>query len=249
MANEEHAAKLKEGVTAWNQWRIDNPDMEPDLSGANLSKADLYGANLIEANLSGSDLNGANLSEAIIFKADLSGANLSGADLSGANLNLANLINAVFRKATLTGASLWQIQRDGWVIEGVICEQFFDDKLGKHKVPKGRDFERGEFERFFTSLPTFEYIFENGMHPLDPFFMNQVAEEISRQNPEYELEVDSIKVKGDKPSIKFTVIGEYLDKAEEQVQSKYEKTIEGLEGRIDLLNQTVLDFIQKHRES
>ncbi|MCH8208990.1 MAG: pentapeptide repeat-containing protein, partial [Nitrospinae bacterium] len=205
MANEEHVGKIEEGAEAWNLWRIDNPDIDPDLSGANLSKANLYGANLNGVDLSGADLGGANLSEAVIYKANLSGANLSGADLSGANLNLANLINAVFRKATLTGASLWQIQRDGWVIEGVICEQFYDDKLGKHKVPKGRDFERGEFERFFTSLPTFEYIFENGMHPLDPFFMNQVAEEISRQNPEYELEVDSIKVKGDKPSIKFTV--------------------------------------------
>ena len=42
-----------------------------NLSGANLSRADLYGANLSGANLSRADLSGA----------DLYGANLSGADL------------------------------------------------------------------------------------------------------------------------------------------------------------------------
>ncbi|MDD5519138.1 MAG: pentapeptide repeat-containing protein, partial [Candidatus Omnitrophica bacterium] len=45
-----------------------------DLSGANLSRADLYGA----------DLSGANLSRADLYGADLSRANLSRADLYGA---------------------------------------------------------------------------------------------------------------------------------------------------------------------
>ena len=27
MANEEHVAKLKEGVTAWNAWRRENPEV------------------------------------------------------------------------------------------------------------------------------------------------------------------------------------------------------------------------------
>jgi hypothetical protein len=32
MANEEHLARLKHGVDAWNQWRAANPDIVPDLS-------------------------------------------------------------------------------------------------------------------------------------------------------------------------------------------------------------------------
>ena len=40
MANDEHVALLKQGVTAWNKWRDDkwrdeNLDIRPDLSNAN----------------------------------------------------------------------------------------------------------------------------------------------------------------------------------------------------------------------
>ncbi len=44
MANEEHLKILKQGVEAWNEWREKNPQIIPDLSKANLSKADLPGA-------------------------------------------------------------------------------------------------------------------------------------------------------------------------------------------------------------
>ena len=41
MANEEHLARLKQGVEAWNQWRNGNYGIKPDLT-----EADLRGANL-----------------------------------------------------------------------------------------------------------------------------------------------------------------------------------------------------------
>ena len=80
-------------------------------SKLNLSGADLSGANLPVANLSGADLSGADLSGADLPVANLSGANLSGAKLIDANLlfaNLsgANLDNAQLSKANLTGAKL-----------------------------------------------------------------------------------------------------------------------------------------------
>jgi hypothetical protein len=53
MANDEHVALLKQGMNVWNEWRLKNPIM-PDLSGANLSEA-----NLFETILSGADLGGA----------------------------------------------------------------------------------------------------------------------------------------------------------------------------------------------
>src|SRR5215469_2106373 len=67
MANDDPIALLKKGIAAWNKWRKENPDICPDLSGADLRRAHLYGANL-----SGADLSGADLSEA-----GLSGAGLS----------------------------------------------------------------------------------------------------------------------------------------------------------------------------
>jgi hypothetical protein len=43
MANDEHVALLKQGMTAWNAWRDENPDVLPNLSGADLIGADLAG--------------------------------------------------------------------------------------------------------------------------------------------------------------------------------------------------------------
>ena len=44
MANPEHLEILKQGVEAWNQWREQNPQTKPDLSGAILREANLGGA-------------------------------------------------------------------------------------------------------------------------------------------------------------------------------------------------------------
>ena len=82
-----------------------------DLSGANLRRADLSGADLSGANLSGAnlrraDLSGANLRRADLRRADLSGANLRRADLSGADLRRADLRRADLSGANLSGADL-----------------------------------------------------------------------------------------------------------------------------------------------
>src|SRR4051812_7326307 len=39
MANKEHVALLKDGAEAWNEWWNANPDVVPDLRGADLSRA------------------------------------------------------------------------------------------------------------------------------------------------------------------------------------------------------------------
>ena len=74
---------------------------EVDLSGANLSRADLRKAFLLNANLRQADLSGANLSGAFMRESDLTKANLNHADLQEANLGWAYL-----READLSGANL-----------------------------------------------------------------------------------------------------------------------------------------------
>jgi hypothetical protein len=131
MTNNEHLSFITQGVEAWNQWRINNPQTRPLLSGVelsnmnlarvNFSKADLSGVNLNSANLSQADLRGAvlrngNLSEAnldgallnraFLFETDLSGADLSRADLSHVFLCKANLIAADLSEADLREADL-----------------------------------------------------------------------------------------------------------------------------------------------
>lgn len=71
MANPEHLKIIKQGVEVWNEWREKNPAITPDLSRADL----------IRANLSGADLRRANLGEAILSQATLIGTHLSGANV------------------------------------------------------------------------------------------------------------------------------------------------------------------------
>ena len=106
MANPEHVARIQQGVEAWNAWREENPDIRPDLSGANLGEANLDWAYLSRAQLSGGNLGGADLGGANLRSTNLSKANLIKADLSGANLHEANLREADLIEANLGGADL-----------------------------------------------------------------------------------------------------------------------------------------------
>jgi hypothetical protein len=131
MANEEHVARFREGIASWNAWRKENPDIRPDLRGADLYEADLEMANLIAADLDMANfeasmlhkafLHKASLREAVLHKAslreavlrkanlsraDLTEADLREADLIEADLSGANLIEANLRLANLTGANL-----------------------------------------------------------------------------------------------------------------------------------------------
>src|SRR5215207_7820481 len=91
MANEEHAALLKQGVDTWNAWRRENPNVFPDLDKADLRRAflggaDLSGAFLIEVDLRGANLAGAKLQAAILVGTDLTGADLTGARIHGVSV-------------------------------------------------------------------------------------------------------------------------------------------------------------------
>ena len=108
MSNEDHAARLRQNVSDWNEWRRHNPSVIPDLSGAYLKDINLRGADLRGANLNRANLCRAHLKEADLTKAHLSWADLSAACLTGANLQHANLRWANMTEAKLVEASLRQ---------------------------------------------------------------------------------------------------------------------------------------------
>jgi len=135
--NDQHLRLLEQGVTAWNEWRLQNPSEVPDLTGAdlstknligvhfrnarlngmllrraclrgaNLSAADLVGADLMDADLKLAILRGANARDADLTEADFSGADLSAANLQGADFWSANLSNSDLAGANLKEANLW----------------------------------------------------------------------------------------------------------------------------------------------
>jgi len=116
MANQEHVKIIKQGVKPWNRWRNENPEIQTDLSeadlrgetlgSANLSNTLLEGVKLARASLRKVDLRGANLNNAKLRWAELTQANLTEAELSFADLRETNLNNSRFDKADLSEANL-----------------------------------------------------------------------------------------------------------------------------------------------
>ncbi|HLM57314.1 MAG TPA: toll/interleukin-1 receptor domain-containing protein [Pyrinomonadaceae bacterium] len=90
MANPEQLEILKRGVEAWNEWRWEHRDIQPNLVNADLGGADLSGANLNNTDLRGADLSGAKLIGAKLIGADISRADLSNTDFTSVRLALTN---------------------------------------------------------------------------------------------------------------------------------------------------------------
>jgi hypothetical protein len=137
MANPEHLEILKQGVHAWNTWKeIECKVIHPDLSGANLERAQLLEANLRFVDLSGANLRSAHLGSALLAGANLSGAGLvgtylGGAELSHANLKDAHLGGASLDSAYLQGANFTDADLSGATLRGALMggARFISAKL------------------------------------------------------------------------------------------------------------------------
>jgi hypothetical protein len=89
MANDQHVEKLCEGIRNWNEWREQNPEIKPDLSGLDLTQRKIrdaistnsHGAyyQVVEIKLSDTNLKNAVLKSVFFESSDLRGADLSGA--------------------------------------------------------------------------------------------------------------------------------------------------------------------------
>jgi Pentapeptide repeats (8 copies) len=139
MADEEQLAILRQGVEAWNAWRLEHPDIKPDLGWANLSRAylvraNLRGANLNEANLSGADLRRADFRGAYFGGANLSGADLRGTDLRGVNLECTHLVGTRLVGANLTGCRVYGISAWDLHLEGATQADLIITRQGQPQI-------------------------------------------------------------------------------------------------------------------
>ncbi len=114
MADSEHLEIFKQGVAAWNRWRQKHRGLRPDLSAADLKRANFRYANLNDANLEHANLEGANLGRAF-----LEGAELYGATQRGAHFFSADLRHSDLREADLREAQLWYAHLDRADLRGV----------------------------------------------------------------------------------------------------------------------------------
>jgi uncharacterized protein YjbI with pentapeptide repeats len=108
MANPEHLAILEQGVEVWNKWREENPDIEPDLRGADLKYGKFEGVNLKYVRLGGAQF----------FHAWVDNADFSGSSLTLTDFTVADLSNSDFRKAGLNNTQfLLSELRDAYFTE------------------------------------------------------------------------------------------------------------------------------------
>jgi hypothetical protein len=121
MANAEHLAILRKGVSAWNAWRQQNSQSPVDLSGVDLSHVDLSGFNLRHANLASADLSHSIIDETgftytlrtEIPATDLRDSNLTDSNFGGAFLGGVSLENATMARADLSGAVICRADLNG----------------------------------------------------------------------------------------------------------------------------------------
>jgi hypothetical protein len=113
MANEEHLARLQQGVEAWNTWQDENPTIRVDLADA-----DLHEANLADANLRRAYLARVNLGGAYLVNADFRGAYLIGANLTGAVLRSVDLREVALARVDLAKVDLIEAVLSGAVFAG-----------------------------------------------------------------------------------------------------------------------------------
>jgi len=140
MANDTHVRIFKRGVKEWNQWRLEYPEITPDLSGEDFSRltdTELKFADLSDTNLSGCNLDyaymkgtklirarleGTQCHNATLIEADLTEAKLLGTRLSRANLYKAICVGADFSGSYLGGASFVETQVDAATFDN--CEVY-----------------------------------------------------------------------------------------------------------------------------
>ena len=115
MANSEQVSKLKQHWSPspdvpeserWNRWRLGNPEIIPDLTGADLCSTILNNADLRGANLRGALFGSTNLRNAALRGANLTGANLTGADFINADLQGADMSEAILFATTFANTNM-----------------------------------------------------------------------------------------------------------------------------------------------
>ena len=241
-----------------------------DLSGANLkdcslAKAQLQMATFNNANLESINFRQANLEGAALIDANLRNAFFSGAflhcailwncELQEADCEGAQFFNASLRDCNLTGIRIGATGTDWRELKNITCNYFliseYDDrgKATAKRIPPVGDLDSGEFERLYAALPTIEYIFENGITPIDPLIMDRVVQAIRERQPEFDIKIDSINARGLAPSIRFTVQHEeQKEPALEVVRKEYEIKLRQLESERDRYYQLLARALDAPKE-
>lgn len=182
-----------------------------DLAGANLNSAYLRFANFSKANLSGADLRAAqadyidlseaNLAGAALFRTGLTSAKLFRARLGGADLRAATLLQANLSECVAHDIKLWEAQRGGWLIAGIVCHRAFWDKNAHEPTA----YEPGEFERLYSDQTCIELFYQGGVSNFELNTLPALLHHLATLHPETSIRLKSIEETGGGAKISIRV--------------------------------------------
>jgi uncharacterized protein YjbI with pentapeptide repeats len=167
-----------------------------NLTGIDASRASLVAADLGWANMTGAKLRRANMVEANLTRVDLTGADLDAVDFRSAKLQYARL-----DRAEATGIKLWETQRAGWSIKGIICARAFWGEFAQTAVEYGR----GEFERLHSDQSCFELFYQGGVSNFELATLPAMLHHLSCQHPGASIRLKSIEETGGGARVSITV--------------------------------------------
>lgn len=186
----------------------------------------------IGCNLKGANLENADLSDADLTAAELDNATLVGALLDRSNLTQVQALGTNFRGANLTGACLeaWNIDNTTQ-LDGIICDYVYLQGNQRERRPSSGEFRSGEFTKLFqVALNTVDLIFRNG---LDLQAFSTSLQKVKIENPNLDLELQSIENKEDGIVIVKVRVPEETDKAQihADLTQNYHQAVKALEER------------------
>ena len=114
---------------------------------------------------------------------------LSGMDLTGVDFSQTNLIDANLNEATLTDSWLWETQRTGWSIQGILCEAAYWDRNRQKREVYGA----GEFERLYADKTKIVLHYEGGISPIEIATLPALIQRIEVAHPGCVLRLHSVQ--------------------------------------------------------
>ncbi len=182
-----------------------------DLRGSNLKESDLIRTLLCHANLTQTDLCKAKLAETDAVGANFTGANLIGTDFTDADLSRSDLSGTDLRSATLqratldhaiaTGVKLWETQRAGWSIKGIVCECAFWDREAKSPIK----YSLGEFERLYSEQTCIELFYHGGVSTFELNTLPVLLHHLANRHPNSNIRLKSIEETGGGARISISI--------------------------------------------
>jgi hypothetical protein len=116
--------------------------------------------------------------------------------------------------ATLTDSKLWETQRAGWRIQGVICECAYWDK----EAQTATHYASGEFERLYSEQTTIELFYKGGISTFELNTLPALLQHLASKHPDANIQLKTIEQTGGGAKITIN-LGDANEETKQAIQT------------------------------